>query len=87
MNVPYRPTSAQDDIDQPIIDAGGVLEIPFITEDMAQKSLNKLTSHTIQKIVKTLPKTVQKLTVSIQTSKRLILNIEKLLKVFKNSNN
>ena len=44
MNVPYRPTSAQDDIDQPIIDAGGVLEIPFITEEMAQKSLNKLTS-------------------------------------------
>ena len=30
-------------------DAGGVLEIPFITEDMAQKSLNKLTSNTIQK--------------------------------------
>ena len=36
---------------------------------------------------KTLPKTVQKLMVSIKTSKRLILNIEKLLKVFKNSNN
>ena len=48
-NVPYRPTSAQDDIDQPIIDAGGVLEIPFITEEMARNSLNKLTSTQYQK--------------------------------------
>ena len=37
-------------------DAGGVLEIPFITEDMAQKSLNKLTSTQYQKYSKILPK-------------------------------
>ena len=50
---------------------------------MAQKSLNKLTSKDDKKHIQILPKTVQKLTMSIMTSKRLILNVEKLLKVFK----